>query len=353
MYGYGFSLFLTNRAILAKANAGTPPSNTVTPLVTGSVSLGSTLTTTMGTWTGTPVINYTYQWKRGVSNIVGATSSTYILQVADVGQSIKCTVTATNAFGSAAADSNAITATWEVDAQAFITAAAITDPTQQSAINTLVIGLKADGLWTKMKAIYPFVGGTASQHKYNLKNTAQYQITWYGGLTHNANGVTGSGTNGYGDTFLNNNVLAQNDNHLSVYIRTSGGNTGNDLSSWNGSTFGMSMYTNFLGGFTAANNSGGAYFTFTQGTQGGLYINRRISATQFVQQRNLLKQTNNNNSTNHITTSFKLLRTGDFNGEYSNKNIAFASLGDSLNDTQADALVNRVQAFNTALNRQV
>ena len=239
------------------------------------------------------------------------------------------------------------------DAQAFVTNAGIVDQVEAKAVNNLVIGLKSDGLWSKMKAIYPMVGSSATSNSYNLKNTAQYQITWYGGLTHNANGVTGSGTNGYGDTFLNNNVLAQNDNHLSVYIRTSGGNTGNDLASWNGSTFGMSMYTNFLGGFTAANNSGGAYFTFTQGTQGGLYINRRISATQFIQQRNLLKQTNNNNSSNHITTSFKLLRTGDFNGEYSNKNIAFASIGDGLNDTEATNLYTRVQAFNTALNRQV
>ena len=56
------------------------------------------------------------------------------------------------------------------DAQAFITAAGITDSTQQAAITNLVIGLKNDNLWTKMKAIYPFVGGTAASHKFNLKN---------------------------------------------------------------------------------------------------------------------------------------------------------------------------------------
>jgi hypothetical protein len=241
----------------------------------------------------------------------------------------------------------------DADAQAFITAASITDTTQQSAINQLVVDLKGYGIWTKMKALYPFVGGTNAQHAWNLKNTAQYKITWYGGVTSSSNGIIGNGTNGYGDTFLNNNVLAQNDNHLSVYVRTSGGNIGNDLGSWNGSTFGISMYTNFLGGFTAENNSGGTFFTFTQATQGGLYINRRISSTQFVQQRNLLKQTNNNNSSNHIATSFKLLRTGDFNGEYSNKNLAFASLGDGLTDTEAANFYTAVQTFQTSLNRQV
>ena len=53
---------------------------------------------------------------------------------------------------------------FDADAQAFITAAAITNANQQTAINTLVVSLKSYGLWTKMKAIYPFVGGSASSH---------------------------------------------------------------------------------------------------------------------------------------------------------------------------------------------
>lgn len=43
------------------------------------------------------------------------------------------------------------------DAAAFIAAANITNTTQISAINTLVNGLQSDGLWSKMKAVYPFV----------------------------------------------------------------------------------------------------------------------------------------------------------------------------------------------------
>ena len=58
----------------------------------------------------------------------------------------------------------------DADAQAFITAAGITDSTQQSAIDTLVKQLKGYGIWSKMKAVYPFVGGTATTHKYNLKD---------------------------------------------------------------------------------------------------------------------------------------------------------------------------------------
>ena len=74
------------------------------------------------------------------------------------------------------------------DAQAFLTAAAITDPTITSAIDTLVVQLKADSIWSKMKALYPFVGGTASTHKYNLKNPldtdAAFRLVFNGGWTH-------------------------------------------------------------------------------------------------------------------------------------------------------------------------
>ena len=42
-------------------------------------------------------------------------------------------------------------------AAAYFTATGITGATQQTAIDNLVKGLKADGLWSKMKAVYPFV----------------------------------------------------------------------------------------------------------------------------------------------------------------------------------------------------
>ena len=42
-------------------------------------------------------------------------------------------------------------------AQDFIDAAGITGDVQQQAINNLVKGLKADEIWSKMKAVYPFV----------------------------------------------------------------------------------------------------------------------------------------------------------------------------------------------------
>jgi hypothetical protein len=88
-------------------DGGNLPSNSVAPAITGTAQEGQTLTCSTGTWSGSPT--YTYQWKRNGSNITSATNSTYTLVTADVGQSIKCTVTATNFIGSSTADSNTVT----------------------------------------------------------------------------------------------------------------------------------------------------------------------------------------------------------------------------------------------------
>ena len=39
----------------------------------------------------------------------------------------------------------------------------------ERATNQLVKDLKSNNLWDKMKSIYPFVGGTFSSHRFNLK----------------------------------------------------------------------------------------------------------------------------------------------------------------------------------------
>lgn len=84
------------------------PNNTILPAINDDTEVGSLLSCTTGTWLNSPT-SYTYQWKRAPDTlIVDATSSTYTLVTADAGHSILCTVTATNAAGVRAANSNTI-----------------------------------------------------------------------------------------------------------------------------------------------------------------------------------------------------------------------------------------------------
>ena len=99
MSGVGQVTFMNQRSF------ATPPVNTVLPVISGTAALGQTLSTTDGTWTGTSPITFAYQWQRGVTNIGGATSSTYTVQAADFGFTLRCVVTATNAASSVSANS--------------------------------------------------------------------------------------------------------------------------------------------------------------------------------------------------------------------------------------------------------
>lgn len=85
------------------------PVNIDAPRIDGGNMKGDTLTVTDGNWTGILPIAYSYQWKRDYIDILGATNSTYTLVLADVGEKIRCFVTATNIVGSTSASSNSIT----------------------------------------------------------------------------------------------------------------------------------------------------------------------------------------------------------------------------------------------------
>jgi hypothetical protein len=108
-------------ALLVPAAAAGPqaaPQAVGQPVVTGRTVQGETLTTTNGRWTGSTPITFQYRWLRcdasggGVNGvncatIPGETRRTLVLSAADVGHRIRSRVIASNADGTASANSNA------------------------------------------------------------------------------------------------------------------------------------------------------------------------------------------------------------------------------------------------------
>jgi hypothetical protein len=254
---------------------------------------------------------------------------------------------------------NNVAASYDSDAQTFFTNAGITDNTQKDAVNALVVGLKADSLWAKMKAIYPFVGGTAGTHKYNLKNPADtnaaYRIIFEGTVTHNANGITGNGTTGYANTKFNpsTNYDSLGSASFGLYFKTSdvGGNFGN----------GVAIDSNYV--FLATAWAGSGNFSIgNNGTQGpsvsdskGFWVNSRTSTTNFTVYKNgsTLVGGEAGASTAHANGEIFIgaLNTGSA-GYFHSLNIAFAFIGDGLDSTENANLNTRVTTFQTALGRQ-
>lgn len=247
------------------------------------------------------------------------------------------------------------------DACAFIAAASITDNTQKSAINQLVLDLKSANIWTKMKAIYPFVGGTASSHKFNLKDPrdldAAYRLVFNGGWTHSATGALPNGSNAYANPFYTN---VTDNSSMWYYSRTNNTTNAVDMGVYN-NPYSDTQISCYYGGTSwgliriLSNGFTGVNWAATT-SQGFFGANRTSSTLANVWYNGVKKGTNTNTSSQDPFT--KSLFIGAYNSNtgatyFSNRESAFASIGDGLTDSEATALYNAVQTFNTTIGRQV
>jgi hypothetical protein len=226
---------------------------------------------------------------------------------------------------------------------------------EQIAVNQLVLDLKANNIWNSMLVIYPMVGASASACAQNLKSSS-FSGTFSGGWTFASTGVTPNGTNGYmNSSLVPSTSLTQNSAHISGYSRTdslSGGLFGSyNTSATNG------LYTNpkFTGNQQQSANNSSPGSANTSTNSNGFWINSRIVSTTFKIYRNSsIFQTSSSNSTGLTSYSIYI---GGINAagtiEYGNREVAFASIGTGLSDTDASNLYTVVQAFQTSLSRQV
>lgn len=218
-----------------------------------------------------------------------------------------------------------------------------------------------------MRAVYPMVGGTATTHKYNLKDpqdtNAAFRLNLIGGWTHSSTGALPNGTNAYAQTFLVPGVTlglylmsvgyysrtnsagnfvdmgvingaASNNPTLDMYIRT-----GSDLmSTWmskaNATGRLQSAVTDSRGFFVQASNG-----TTTQTAyKNGVSIGSNAATGLTINTYGIFLAAENG--------------TGTAN-QYSNRECAFSFIGDGFSSTDVTNLNIAVQAFNTTLGRQV
>ena len=95
----------------AHAATTAAPVNTAPPAISGTPQVGQTLTAGNGTWTNSPT-SFAYQWLRcnaggnSCVSVANGTQKTYTLVGADAGRTMRVRVTATNADGSSAVQSD-------------------------------------------------------------------------------------------------------------------------------------------------------------------------------------------------------------------------------------------------------
>jgi len=238
---------------------------------------------------------------------------------------------------------------YDPDALAFLTATGITDLTISNAINQLVLDLKSNSIWSKMTAIYPFVGGTGTTHKYNLKNPldtdAAHRITYTGagGPAHSSDGIRFAGSSGGNTYIIPSSHMTLNNTCISLSSTTNIDASGADLQS----SGCIAFYIRAFGGIYSDMYN-------VLGGDGRLFVSNSNSVGFFVTSR--LAGPLYNVYVNGTSVASSTVTAGSLGGNNllfltSNRIFNFCTVGLGLTSGEVATLTTIKSNFNTALGR--
>jgi len=250
------------------------------------------------------------------------------------------------------------------DVSAFIDAgrANISDPGIIDALNDLAISLKAsnvDGtgtLWSKAYFILPVAGGTATAHSKDLKNA--FDVTnsgaWTTGVTHDANGITGDGSTGFGISAFDMADAAQNSFSLYAYCSTTSPTTSRYMMGATNGTTSRALLGFSGGGLAIAAN------TTSDGNGGGYggdarkhFFVTRTGSADYVGSVNATDATNTAASVAPWTSPMYVLArnaSGSASG-FTNANLRMVAAFTGLSAAERTAWRAIVDTFQTSLGR--
>jgi hypothetical protein len=252
---------------------------------------------------------------------------------------------------------------YQTESETFFAANTGLNTTQKDALDGLVVALKAIG-WSKFLAVYPYIGGTSSAHKWNLVNPVDsdgaFRLTFSGSFTHASTGVTPAGTSTYQNThMIPSTSMTDGDVHMSVYLRSNVGSTttGYEWGVIEGGT--ANWYFNprrvddtaQAFGFHAVQDQINGSVTDSRGLW---TLSNRVSELRLY--KNATELSNDTSLTAGTEASATNIYLSNYNytpGEGSTREMAFASIGTGLTAAEVDDLYTAVQAYQTSLSRNV
>jgi hypothetical protein len=257
-----------------------------------------------------------------------------------------------------------ISATWEKlqnldpDASAYIDAVALvedvyTEPGVQRAINDFIIGCKADGIWSAIKASCILAGArTLTGALVPLVGTAPTNNNFVSGDYNRKTGLVGNGSTKYLNSNRQNAADSQNSRHQSVFLST--GQSVNSTVAYIAG--GGPGYTGIIRVQTTnnlvcyASNDVTGVTVSSQGNTTGLKGVARNNSSQISIRSGGVTTTASNtsaaeNTTRNVAVFAQIYTSVD---SYTDARIAFYSIGESLDlallDARVTALINAFAA---------
>lgn len=249
---------------------------------------------------------------------------------------------------------------------AVVAAGGTVTPTIETAVDDLFVGLKADGLYSKLIAFYPIVGGVQASHAVEGKSPGgAYDISYNGAWTHSVSGQTPP-NGGYGLTnyIVPSGGAAGSTQNLSIGVYA---NTNTDTYSGfemdmgvrNGAGSGNGDWRLIVG--WSGTNESRVYMgsstneaTISPRQGAGFYVGTRTSNTAKLFYNGVLKVTSS--PTINETSLYSMSLGGEYNGTVnqfpSSKRQAFAFIAQYLTDGEVSDLYSRVEACQVALSRE-
>jgi hypothetical protein len=245
------------------------------------------------------------------------------------------------------------------DAQAFfdrVTAAGGTlSATEQTATNQLVLDMKAAGIWSAMKAIYPMVGASAAACSRNLK-ADEFNGAFSSAWTFASTGVTP--LLGYMDTGFNPTTQIANNNTGSygIYSRT---DRADNFSAQHGAVDGLGYVLFILKASSKIQNyhNSDTGTNITNTNSQGFYQMTRDSSTNTFHSKNSTINTVSLTAKGRPNVNLYICARNNTSGvanAFDTIEVAFAYYSDqSLTTTNLSNYYTAVQAFQEKLNREV
>jgi len=232
-----------------------------------------------------------------------------------------------------------ITAVETADGQALETAV-------KNAINSFVLGCKADGIWSSIKASCILMGArTLAGALTPLVGSAPTNNgPFVSGDYNRKTGLAGNGTSKYLDTTRNANADPQDNFHMALFLGEAIVTSSISMGAGAAST-GSTM----IQGANWRNRSGTGDPLASTGTQSGFFGMSRASSSEFIGRNNGTSTTFSRASqTPHNGNILTHARNSGTNvaGLFSAMRLSYYSIGESLN---VAALDSRVSALSTAI----
>jgi len=240
--------------------------------------------------------------------------------------------------------------------------------TVSAATRTLFTSLVSNNLYNKIDVMYPMLGGNAAGCKFNAKDprdlNAAFRLTFNGGLTFDASGMTGNGSNGYADANWSVINLNRYSAHMTFYntLRTSttgriemgaSQQTGSPQSSYDLFVdFGAATYER--GGSIDTNGVGLSFTSNANSANTGCFIVSRTGDTFTGLYKNGVSELTSTKITNgSINVNLGIgARIGSTTTQgYTDRRCGFATAGSGLTASEVSTLSTIINTWATSIGR--